>query len=107
MAFRNPTADVSAVDLTVRLKKDTTYEEICTVMKHEASARYKDILAYTEDEVVSSDFIGSPFSCIFDEGAGIGLNKRFYKLIAWYDNEMGYAHRVVDLLRYMKTKETK
>jgi glyceraldehyde 3-phosphate dehydrogenase len=107
MAFRIPTADVSAVDLTVRLKKDTTYEEICTVMKHEASGRYKDILAYTEDEVVSSDFIGSPFSCIFDEGAGIGLNKRFYKLIAWYDNEMGYAHRVVDLLRYMKTKETK
>jgi glyceraldehyde 3-phosphate dehydrogenase len=106
MAFRVPTADVSVVDLTVRLKKDTTYEEICTVMKNESTGRYKDILAYTEDEVVSSDFIGTSYSCIFDQGAGIGLNSRFYKLIAWYDNEMGYAHRVVDLLRYMKTKET-
>lgn len=107
MAFRVPTPDVSVVDLTVRLKQDTTYEEICAVMKKEAEGRYKDILAYTEDEVVSSDFIGTPYSCIFDKGAGIALNSRFYKLIAWYDNEMGYAHRVVDLLRYMKTKETK
>jgi glyceraldehyde 3-phosphate dehydrogenase len=107
MALRIPTADVSVVDLTVRLKKDTTYEEICTVIENESAGHYKDILAYTEDEVVSSDFIGSPYSCIFDQGAGIGLNSRFYKLIAWYDNEMGYAHRVVDLLRYMKTKETK
>lgn len=107
MAFRVPTADVSVVDLTVRLKQDTTYEEICAVMKSEAEGRYKDILSYTEDEVVSSDFIGTPYSCIFDRGAGIALNSRFYKLIAWYDNEMGYAHRVVDLLRYMKTKETR
>ena len=107
MAFRVPTTDVSVVDLTVRLKKDTTYEEICTVMKNQAEGRYKNILAYTEDEVVSSDFIGTSYSCIFDRGAGIALNNRFYKLIAWYDNEMGYAHRVVDLLRYMKTKETK
>jgi len=101
MAFRVPTADVSAVDLTVRLKKDTTYEEICTVMRNEANGRYKDILAYTEDEVVSSDFIGTSYSAIFDEKAGIGLSSRFYKLIAWYDNEWGYAHRVVDLLRYI------
>lgn len=107
MAFRIPTADVSVVDLTVRLKKDTTYEEICTVMKNEAEGRYKDVLAYTEDAVVSSDFIGTPYSCIFDRGAGILLNSRFCKLIAWYDNEWGYAHRVVDLLRYMKTKENK
>jgi glyceraldehyde 3-phosphate dehydrogenase len=107
MAFRIPTADVSVVDLTVRLKKDTTYEEICAVMKNEAEGRYKDILAYTEDAVVSSDLIGDPRSCIFDQRAGILLNSRFCKLIAWYDNEMGYAHRVVDLLRYMKTKETK
>ncbi len=106
MSFRIPTTDVSVVDLTVRLKKDTTYEEICTVMKNEAKGRLKDILAYTEDEVVSSDFIGSSYSCIFDKGAGIALNSRFYKFIAWYDNEMGYAHRVVDLLRYIKTKET-
>lgn len=105
MAFRVPTADVSAVDLTVRLKRDTTYEEICAVMKNEAQGRLKDYLAYTEDEVVSSDFIGNSYSCIFDEKAGIGLNSRFYKLIAWYDNEMGYAHRVVDLLKYIKTKE--
>ena len=107
MAFRVPTTDVSVVDLTIRLKKDTTYEEICTVMKNESTGRYKDILAYTEDEVVSSDFIGNSSSCIFDAKAGIELNSRFYKLVAWYDNEMGYAHRVVDLLRYMKTKETK
>lgn len=107
MAFRIPTMDVSVVDLNVRLKKDTTYEEICTVIKNESAGRYKDILAYTEDEVVSSDFIGTSYSCVFDKGAGIELNSRFYKLIAWYDNEMGYAHRVVDLLRYMKTKETK
>ncbi len=106
MAFRIPTVDVSAVDLTVRLKRDTTYEEICTVMKNEAKGRYKDVLAYTEDEVVSSDFIGTSPSCIFDRRAGIELNRRFFKLIAWYDNEMGYAHRVVDLLEYMKTKET-
>ncbi len=106
MAFRVPTADVSVVDLTVRLKKDTTYEEICTAVKNEAKGHYKDILAYTEDQVVSSDFIGSSCSCIFDKGAGIALSSRFYKLIAWYDNEMGYAHRVVDLLRYIKTKET-
>lgn len=106
MAFRVPTADVSVVDLTVRLEKETTYEKICSTIKQEAEGRYKDVLAYTEDEVVSSDFIGSPFSCIFDQGAGIALNPRFYKLIAWYDNEMGYAHRVVDLLRYMQTKET-
>jgi len=107
MAFRIPTIDVSVVDLTVRLKKDTTYEEICTVMKNEAEGHYKHILAYTEDAVVSSDFIGNSHSCIFDKGAGILLNSRFCKLIAWYDNEWGYAHRVVDLLRYMKTKETK
>ncbi|MGR3912723.1 MAG: type I glyceraldehyde-3-phosphate dehydrogenase [Candidatus Rhabdochlamydia sp.] len=106
MALRVPTTDVSVVDLTVRLKKDTTYEDICMALKHEAMGHYQNILAYTEDEVVSSDFIGTPYSCIFDKGAGIALNNRFYKLIAWYDNEMGYAHRVVDLLRYMKLKET-
>ncbi|MGR3973662.1 MAG: type I glyceraldehyde-3-phosphate dehydrogenase [Candidatus Rhabdochlamydia sp.] len=105
MAFRVPTADVSVVDLTVRLKKDTTYEHICMAMKHEAEGHYQNILAYTEDDVVSSDFIGTPYSCIFDKGAGISLSSRFYKLIAWYDNEMGYAHRVVDLLRYMKLKK--
>jgi glyceraldehyde 3-phosphate dehydrogenase len=101
MAFRVPTADVSVVDLTVRLAKDTSYEEICTAMKEAASGPMKGLLQFCDEEVVSSDFIGTSYSCIFDKGAGIALNNRFYKLIAWYDNEMGYAHRVVDLLNYM------
>lgn len=105
MAFRVPTADVSVVDLTVRLKKETTYEEICQAMKKAAEGPLKGLLEYCEDEVVSSDFIGNSSSCIFDKGAGIALNSRFFKLIAWYDNEMGYSHRVVDLLKYMATKE--
>ena len=105
MAFRIPTADVSVVDLTVRLKRDTTYDEICATLKKAADGPLKGLLQYCEDQVVSSDFIGTPYSCIFDKGAGIALNSRFYKLIAWYDNEMGYAHRVVDLMRYMATKE--
>lgn len=105
MAFRIPTADVSAVDLTVRLNRDTTYDEICAAMKKAAEGSLKGILQYCEDEVVSSDFIGSSYSCIFDKGAGIALNSRFYKLIAWYDNEWAYSHRVVDLMRYMETKE--
>jgi glyceraldehyde 3-phosphate dehydrogenase len=105
MAFRVPTADVSVVDLTVRLKRDTTYDEICDAVKKAAKGPYKGLLEYCEDEVVSSDFIGTPYSCIFDKGAGIALNSRFYKLIAWYDNEMGYSHRVVDLMRYMASKE--
>lgn len=105
MAFRIPTADVSVVDLTVRLEKETTYEEICSILKKEAEGSLKDYLAYCDEEVVSSDFIGSPYSCIFDQKAGIALNKRFFKLVAWYDNEMGYAHRVVDLLSYMAKRE--
>jgi len=105
MAFRIPTPDVSVVDLTVRLKRDTTYDEICAAMKKAADGPYKGLLEYCDDEVVSSDFIGTHYSCIFDKKAGIALNSRFYKLIAWYDNEMGYSHRVVDLLRYMASKE--
>ncbi|HEX2579878.1 MAG TPA: type I glyceraldehyde-3-phosphate dehydrogenase [Rhabdochlamydiaceae bacterium] len=105
MAFRIPTPDVSVVDLTVRLKRDTTYDEICAAMKKAADGTYKGLLEYCEEEVVSSDFIGTPYSCIFDKKAGIALNSRFYKLIAWYDNEMGYSHRVVDLMRYMTSKE--
>jgi glyceraldehyde 3-phosphate dehydrogenase len=103
MAFRIPTQDVSVVDLTVRLSKETTYEEICAAMKQAADGPLKGILQYCEDEVVSSDFIGSSYSCIFDKGAGIALNRRFYKLIAWYDNEWAYSHRVVDLLNYIET----
>lgn len=105
MAFRIPTMDVSVVDLTVRLSKDTTYEAICEAMKKAAEGSMKGIVEFCDEEVVSSDFIGNTASCIFDKGAGIALNPRFYKLVAWYDNEMGYAHRVVDLLLYMISKE--
>jgi glyceraldehyde 3-phosphate dehydrogenase len=105
MAFRVPTPDVSVVDLTVRLSRDTTYQEIGDAMDTAAKTSLKGILATTDEQLVSSDFIGSPFSCIYDKLAGIGLNRRFYKLIAWYDNEMGYSHRVVDLLEYMALKE--
>ncbi len=105
MAFRVPTPDVSVVDLTVRLSRDTTYEEICDAMDSAASGSLKGILATTDEQLVSSDFIGNPYSCIFDKLAGIALNRRFYKLIAWYDNELGYSQRVVDLLEYMATKD--
>ncbi len=104
MALRIPTADVSVVDLTVRLSKPTSYEQICQVMKAASTKELKGILAYSEEPLVSSDFIGSPYSAIFDKDAGIALNDRFYKIIAWYDNEMGYSCRVVDLVTYMATK---
>jgi len=105
MAFRVPTLDVSAVDLTVRLARDTEYEEIWDAMVAASKKQLKGILAVTDEQVVSSDFIGTSYSAIFDKMAGIALNRRFYKLIAWYDNEMGYSHRVVDLLEYMASRE--
>lgn len=105
MALRVPTADVSVVDLTVRLSRATTYEEICQAMKKAADGPMKGFLAYCDEELVSSDFIGSTYSAIFDKGAGIALNDKFYKIIAWYDNEMGYSCRVVDLLLYMASKD--
>lgn len=105
MAFRVPCVDVSAVDLTVRLAKDTTYDEIAEAMKAASEGKMKGILGYCDEELVSSDFIGSHFSSVFDKLAGIALNPRFYKLVAWYDNEMGYSQRVVDLLSYMGTQE--
>jgi glyceraldehyde 3-phosphate dehydrogenase len=101
MAFRVPTADVSVVDLTVRLSQDTSYEEICSAVKKASEGSLKGILEFCDEELVSSDFIGNSASCIFDKKAGISLNSRFYKLIAWYDNETGYSHRIVDLMRYM------
>jgi glyceraldehyde 3-phosphate dehydrogenase len=104
MSFRVPTADVSVVDLTVRLSRDTSYEEICAAMKAASSTYLKGILEFCDEEVVSSDFIGDTASCIFDSRAGIALNSRFYKLIAWYDNEVGYSHRVIDLIRYMASR---
>ncbi|HOF69981.1 MAG TPA: type I glyceraldehyde-3-phosphate dehydrogenase [Verrucomicrobiota bacterium] len=104
MAFRVPTPTVSAVDLTVRTVKPTSYAEICAAMKKASETYLKGILEYTEDEVVSSDFIHSPASSIFDKGAGIELNQRFFKLVSWYDNEWGYSCRVSDLLKYMIQK---
>lgn len=105
MAFRVPTADVSVVDLTVKLSRDTTYDEICQEMKRAAEGPMKGILAYCDEEVVSADFIGDTHSSIFDQRAGIALNSQFYKLVSWYDNEMGYSCRVVDLLAYIASRE--
>jgi glyceraldehyde 3-phosphate dehydrogenase len=101
MAIRVPTPTVSVVDLTVRTVKDTSYADISAAMKKASQTYLKGILEYTEDEVVSSDFIHSKSSSIFDQGAGIELNKRFFKLVSWYDNEWGYSCRVADLLKYM------
>lgn len=105
MALRVPTPDVSVVDLTVRLSKPTTYEEICNAMKKASETNMKGILAFCDELLVSSDFIGSQYSAIFDKEAGIALNDKFFKIIAWYDNEMGYASRIVDLVVYMASKE--
>src|SRR5687768_549137 len=104
MSFRVPTPTVSVVDLTVRTVKETSYAEISAAMKKASETYLKDILDYTKDEVVSSDFIHCPASSIYDEGSGIELNKRFFKLVSWYDNEWGYSNRVADLLRYMLEK---
>ena len=101
MSFRVPTLDVSVVDLTVRLSRDTTYEEICAAVKEASEGRMKGILGYTNEDVVSSDFIGDPRPSIFDEKAGIMLNPRFVKLVAWYDNEWGYSNKVLDLIGHM------
>jgi glyceraldehyde 3-phosphate dehydrogenase len=101
MAFRVPTPTVSVVDLTVRTSKDTSYEEISAAMKKASETYLKGILEYTTDEVVSSDFIHSKSSSIYDKGSGIELNKRFFKLVSWYDNEWGYSNRVADLLKFM------
>jgi glyceraldehyde 3-phosphate dehydrogenase len=101
MAFRVPTPTVSAVDLTVRTMRETTYEDISAAMKKASETYLKGILACTGDEVVSSDFIHDAHSSIFDVGSGIGLNKRFFKLVSWYDNEWGYSNRCVDLLKHM------
>ena len=102
MSMRVPTPNVSVVDLTVKLSKSTSYDEICSAMKSASEGPLKGVLGYTEDDVVSSDFIGSPFSSIFDAGAGIALNDKFFKLISWYDNEMGYSCRLIDLIEYME-----
>ncbi|MCL2797872.1 MAG: type I glyceraldehyde-3-phosphate dehydrogenase, partial [Firmicutes bacterium] len=101
MAFRVPTLDVSVVDLTVKTAKPATYKEICAAIKEASEGDLKGILGYTEDEVVSSDFIGDPRTSIFDAKAGIPLNETFFKLVSWYDNEWGYSNKCLDLMAYM------
>ena len=106
MAFRVPTPDVSVVDLTVNLTTETSYEEICHQMKEESkSKRYNGILGYTDEDLVSTDFMTDSRISIFDSKAGIELNSKFFKLISWYDNEWGYSNKVLDLIEHMeKTK---
>lgn len=103
MAFRVPTMDVSVVDLTVKLDKAASYEDIKAVMKSASENELKGILGYTEDAVVSQDFVGDTRTSIFDAGAGISLNDNFVKLVSWYDNEMGYSTKIIDLVEYAAT----
>lgn len=107
MAFRVPIADVSVVDLTCRLDKAASYDDIKAAVKTASENELKGILGYTEDQVVSSDFIHDARTSIFDAGAGIALNDHFVKLVAWYDNEWGYSNKVVDLISYMAKVDTK
>jgi len=99
MAFRVPTSDVSVVDLTCELNKAATYEEICAAMKAASQGALKGVMAYTEDKVVSTDFVGESHTCVFDAEAGIALDSTFVKLVAWYDNEWGYSNKVLEMAR--------
>ena len=101
MSMRIPAADVSIVDLTCRLEKAATYDEICAAVKAAAEGPMKGVLEYTEDEVVSSDFRTDPHTSIFDAKAGIALNDHFVKLVAWYDNEWGFSNKMLDLTRHI------
>ena len=101
MAFRVPTADVSVVDLTVKLQKETSYEEIKKAFKTASEGSLKGILGYTEEDVVSQDFIGDARTSIFDAGAGIELNSKFFKLVSWYDNESGFSNKMLDLVQHV------
>ncbi len=105
MAFRVPTPDVSAVDLTFKTEKATSYAEICQAMKAASEGEMKGVLGYTEEPVVSTDFTSDPHSSSFDAGAGIELNSHFFKVVAWYDNEWGYSNRMIDLMLSMAAKE--
>ncbi len=104
MAFRVPTLDVSVVDLTCRIEKTASYAEICAALKEASEGELKGILGYTNEDVVSSDFIGEARTSVFDEKAGIALNGNFVKLVSWYDNEWGYSNKVVELICHMATK---
>ena len=101
MAFRVPTANVSVVDLTVKLEKDTSYDEIKSIMKKHADSDMKDILGYTDEAVVSQDFVGDIRTSIFDANAGMELNSKFFKIISWYDNECGYSNKLIDLAKHI------
>ncbi|WP_010663929.1 type I glyceraldehyde-3-phosphate dehydrogenase [Marinilabilia salmonicolor] len=103
MAFRVPTPDVSVVDLTCRLEKGASYEEVCKAMKEASEGELKGVLGYTEDAVVSNDFVGETKTSIFDADAGISLNDNFVKVVSWYDNEMGYSTKVVELIQHMNS----
>jgi len=103
MSFRIPTPNVSVVDLTCRLEKAAPYKEICAAMKAASEGELKGILGYTEDPVVSTDFLGDSRTSIFDAGAGIGLNDHFVKVVSWYDNEWGYSTKLVELIEYIDT----
>ena len=107
MSMRVPTLDVSVVDLTVNLAKPATYDEICAAMKKASEGELKGILGYTEDAVVSSDFLGDTHTSIFDAGAGIALTDTFGKVVSWYDNEIGYSNKVLDLITYMSSVDHK
>ena len=107
MALRVPTIDVSVVDLTVELEKETTYEEICAEMKKRADGDMKGFLGYTDEALVSTDFETCPISCTFDAKAGIMLDPTFVKVVCWYDNEWGYSSRVVDLIKHMAKEDAK
>ncbi len=107
MAFRVPTLDVSVVDLTVKLAKPATYEEICAEIKKVSETTMKGILGYTDEDVVSTDFITDPRTSIFDAKAGIALNDTFFKLISWYDNEWGYSNKCLDLMAHMAAVDAK
>ncbi|MCM8570600.1 type I glyceraldehyde-3-phosphate dehydrogenase [Gramella jeungdoensis] len=101
MAFRVPTTDVSVVDLTVRTEKNATYEDIKAAFKKAADGAFKGVISYTDEEVVSQDYVSDPHTCNFDAGAGIALNDNFFKLIAWYDNEYGYSAKLIDLAAHV------
>lgn len=108
MAFRVPTPNVSVVDLTCSLEKETSYEEICQAVKDASeSGPMKGVIGYTEEPLVSTDFVTDPRSSIFDAGAGIMLNPKFVKVVAWYDNEWGYSQRVMDLMTHMAAVDAK
>jgi glyceraldehyde 3-phosphate dehydrogenase len=105
MAFRVPTADVSCVDLTFRTAKSTSLKDIHAAMKAAAEGPMAGVLCYTEEQVASSDFIGDPHSSIYDAGAGIELNDRFFKIVSWYDNEAGYSNRCIDMMKMLAAKD--